>query len=112
MSELTWLTTDRPAQLQRHWDEAYPGIATAGTKISQIEAAGLVPIGYFPLPVSSWIVTYYGPLASRFDAFLARHPGDPRARQIVEAERHEIALFERHARHVSYGFYIARLHGP
>jgi SAM-dependent methyltransferase len=108
VSEITWLTDQRPAELEAHWAAEYPEIATASAKIAALEQAGYMPIGYFPLPTSCWLDHYYRPMQERFTPFLERHGHVVEARAIVEAERHEIELYERYSSFVSYGFFIAR----
>ena len=108
VSELTWLTAERPAELQDHWDREYPAVATASAKVASLERLGFSPIGYFPLPERCWLENYYAPLRRRFPAFLERHGGSEAARALVATEEAEIALYERHRRFVSYGFYVAR----
>jgi SAM-dependent methyltransferase len=108
VSELTWLTHERPAELQDHWNAEYPEVATAAEKMAVLEANGYSPIGYFPLPRHCWLENYYRPMQARFDEFLARNGGTDAAQQIVEAEKYEIDLYERFAAYVSYGFYIAK----
>jgi SAM-dependent methyltransferase len=107
VSELTWLTTERPEELTAHWMSEYPQVATAAEKIAQLERNGFSPVGYFPLGRDCWMDNYYTPMRARFDGFLTRHDGDA-ARAIVAAEEVEIALYERNTDYVSYGFYIAR----
>lgn len=107
VSELTWLTTHRPEELQRHWDSEYPEVATASIKLGQLEDAGYRPIGYFPLPQDCWLENYYRPMQSRFKAFLDRYENSAEAQEVVEAEQAEIDLYERFRNHVSYGFYVA-----
>jgi len=108
VSELTWLTEKRPAALADHWNREYAEVAAASEKMRQIEAAGYIPVGYFPLPKACWLDHYYRPLQASFAGFLERHSGEAMAQDIVDAEEVEIALYERHAEHISYGFYIAR----
>lgn len=108
VSELTWLTQERPTEIERHWQQEYPEVATASAKLKLLEAAGYAPIGYFTLPQRSWLENYYRPLQGRFNAFLSRHPDDPAAHAIVAAEQREIALYECYADYLSYGYYIAR----
>lgn len=108
VSELTWLTRDRPTELTDYWVRAYPEVDTAAAKLAVLEDNGFAPVGYFALSRHCWMENYYKPLQARFPDFLSRHAGDPRASDIVAAEQAEIALYERHADHVSYGFYIAR----
>lgn len=108
VSELTWLTGERPAELEDHWASEYPEVGTASAKLAVLEVCGYTPIGYFPLPERCWLENYYRPLQERFDGFLARHGHSEGARAVVEAERHEIDLYERFAPFVSYGYFVAR----
>lgn len=108
VTELTWLTSDRPAELDDHWQQEYPEVATASVKIAILEANGYSPIGYFPLPESCWLDNYYRPMQDRFAGFLARHDYSEAARAIVEAEQREIGLYERFSPFVSYGCYVAK----
>jgi ubiquinone/menaquinone biosynthesis C-methylase UbiE len=108
VSEITWLTADRPAELQSHWDAEYPEIDVASAKIGILERHGYIPEGYFYLPTSCWIDNYYRPMQDGFDAFLERNGGSDQARGIIECENAEIALYEKHRENYSYGVYIAK----
>lgn len=108
VSEITWLTADRPAELQSHWDSEYPEVDIASAKIGIIERHGYIPEGYFYLPTSCWIDNYYRPMQDGFDAFLERNGGSDQAREIIECEKVEIALYEKYREHYSYGVYIAK----
>lgn len=107
-SEITWLTNSRPSELQDHWNNEYPEIGTASAKIKVLEASGYTPIGYFVLPEHCWLDNYYEPMRKSFDAFLRRNGNSEEARAIVEAERHEIKLYEKYKTYFSYGVYIAK----
>ena len=108
VSEITWLTEQRPQPLQDHWDAEYPEVDTASAKLRVLEQNGYTPIGYFPLAEDCWLDNYYRPMQARFSSFLERHNNAQAAKAIVAAEEREIALYEAHRRHVSYGYYIAR----
>lgn len=108
VSELTWLTAERPAELTEHWQAAYPEVGTASEKMAVLEHAGYSPVGYFVLPETCWLDDYYRPLQARFPAFLDAHGHSAAARAIVAEEEKEIDLYERHSAFVSYGFYVAR----
>lgn len=108
VSELTWLTAERPAELEAHWMREYPEVGTASAKFAVLEANGYSPIGYFALPEHCWSDNYYRPLQSRFEAFLERHGRSEAAQSIVDAEQAEIDLYERFSSYVSYGYYVAR----
>ena len=107
VSELTWLTDERPGEVERYWSAEYPAIATAAEKTGVLEALGYSLEGYFALPGTCWTDNYYAPLEGRFDAFLARH-GSADAEEMIEAQRAEIALYREYGGYYGYGFYIAR----
>lgn len=107
-SEITWLTNSRPSELQSHWHNEYPEIDTASAKIKVLEESGYTPVGYFVLPEYCWLDNYYEPMRSSFGSFLSRHGHSEEARAIVEAERHEIELYEKYRAHYGYGVYSAR----
>lgn len=106
VSEITWLTRNRPEALTQHWHSEYPDIALASEKSQILEDKGFILKGYFPLPKSCWTTHYYEPLQHRFQDFLNENP-DKKATDIIEAEKHEIALYDQYHNYYSYGFYIA-----
>ena len=108
VSEITWLSAARPPELQSHWDGEYPEIDVASAKIGILEQHGYCPEAYFYLPAYCWIENYYRPMQRRFDAFLEQHGRSDQAKGIVEAEKHEIALYEKYSGYYSYGVYIAK----
>lgn len=108
VSELTWFTQDRPQALTQHWHAQYPEVDTAAAKFKILEKHGYALMGYFPLPPHCWLGNYYGPMQARMESFLQRHANSEAALAIVEAERAEIALYERDSAYFGYGFYIAR----
>lgn len=108
VSELTWLTASRPAELEAHWAAEYPEVGTASAKIAALERSGYAPIGYFVLSPHCWLDNYYRPLQHRFASFLDGHSGENAAAALVAAEEREIALYEKYAGYVSYGYYVAR----
>lgn len=108
VSELTWITSTRPQELEDHWHAEYPEVDTASAKIAVLERNGYTPLGYFVLPENCWLDAYYRPLQRRFRGFLEDHGSSEEARAIVAAEEREIALYERYPGYVSYGYYIAR----
>jgi len=108
VSELTWLTNDRPDDLQAHWDSEYPQVDTASAKMAILEKHGFSPIGYFVLPETCWLDNYYRPIQQRLSGFLEIHGHSDVAKAIAAAEETEIDLYERNRMFVSYGYYIAQ----
>jgi SAM-dependent methyltransferase len=108
ISEITWLTQNRPEEIEAHWNAIYPEIAPASAKMRILEENGFSPIGYFTLPESSWMENYYLPMEKRFKSFLEKHPNNPLAINIVKEEEEEMKLYKIYEDFLSYGFYIAK----
>ncbi len=108
VSEITWLTNERPSEIQKHWATEYSEINTASAKISIIEKGGYSPVAYFFLPEHCWLDNYYLPMQNRFTEFLERNANSEKAQAIVDDEKKEIALYEKYKKYYSYGVYIAR----
>lgn len=107
VSEVIWLTMDRPAEINEFWQNEYPEIATPSRKMAILEEQGFVLKGYFPFPKSAWWDNYYLPLQDRFDEFLSSHKSEA-ARQLIEVEKEEIELYEKYGRYYGYGFFIGQ----
>ena len=108
VSEISWITNERPIELEEHWKKEYPEIDTVSNKIKVLERNGYVPVAHFILPTYCWIDNYYKPMQHRFDAFIARNHEVELAKNIVEAEKKEIEIYNKYKDFYSYGFYIAQ----
>jgi ubiquinone/menaquinone biosynthesis C-methylase UbiE len=108
VSEITWTTDSRPTEIQSYWEQEYPEIDTASSKFCILEKNGYSPVGYFVLGEHCWLDNYYRPLQNSFKAFLDRQGHSEEAKAIIEAENHEIEIYERYKSFYSYGVYIAK----
>lgn len=108
VSEITWITNNRPPEIQEYWESEYPEVDTASSKFKTLESNGYSPIAYFLLPEHCWLDNYYRPMQRTFGDFLKRNGNSKEAHAIVSAEEHEITLYEKHKQYYSYGVYIAR----
>lgn len=107
VSEITWITGDRPSELQQYWDGEYPEIDVASSKIAVLEKTGYSPIGYFVLPERCWLDNYYRPMQNRFKDFLDRNGNSEEACAVVASEEREIEMYERYKDYYGYGVYVA-----
>ena len=107
VSEVIWLTTDRPAEIDEFWQNEYPEIASPSRKMEILEKQGFVLKGYFPFPKSAWWDNYYQPLQGRCDEFLSKYQSEA-AKQLIAAVNMEIELYEKYYCYYSYGFFIAQ----
>jgi SAM-dependent methyltransferase len=108
VSEITWITASRPAEIQEYYENEYPEINTASAKIDVLERNGYSPTGYFVLPEYCWLDEYYRPMQDEFQGFLSRNTNSDEAHAIVESEKQEIALYKKYRKYYSYGVYIAK----
>lgn len=108
VTEITWITPDRPKEIENFWTQNYPEIGTASSKINLLEKNGYSLVGYFFLSPDQWIKNYYKPMEARFDDFLKRNNDSTLAKQIVENNKNEMELYLKYKAYYSYGFYIAR----
>jgi len=108
VSEIAWITYDRPQEVDAYWQEAYPQIDTISGKIRVLEQNGFTPVAHLVLPPSCWFDHYYGPMEKRFAAFLEKHDHSAAATQLVEQEKQEIAYYQRYKDYYSYGFFLAK----
>ena len=107
VSEICWLTAKRPDELQSYWNGEYPEIDLSSKKIAILEDNGFKPIAHFVLPPHCWSENYYRPLREGYDAFLERNNYSAGAKELVEYDKQEAALFDKYKDFYSYGVYIA-----
>jgi SAM-dependent methyltransferase len=108
VSEISWITSSRPREIQDFWEAAYPEIGAISEKIAALEQSGYTPVAHFILPPHCWTDNYYDPLEGRFASFLEQYPNVPMALQLVEETKEEIALYKKYKDYYSYGFYLAK----
>jgi ubiquinone/menaquinone biosynthesis C-methylase UbiE len=108
VTEITWMKSDRPKEIEEFWTSLYPEIDTASNKIRLLEYYGFTLLDYFTLKPDSWLVNYYKPIQKRFEDFLARNNQSDLAKKIVEEYEREIELYTRYQDVYNYGFYIAK----
>lgn len=108
VSEASWFTDERPAEIEEFWQDAYPGIDTVPNKVAQMQKAGYVPIASFILPENCWIEHFYEPQVPAEEAFLKKHAGNKAAEDFIANQRHETQLYYRYKEYYGYAFYIGK----
>lgn len=108
VSEVSWFTMERPAEIDGFWQDAYPGIDTIPNKVAQMQRSGYVPVACFILPENCWTENFYVPQVAAQEAFLKKHAGNRNAEQLVASERHEAQLYSRYKEFYGYVFYIGK----
>jgi len=108
VSEASWFTEERPAEIDKFWKDAYPEIDLISTKVKQMEKAGYIPIATFVLPEECWTEHFYIPQAAAQEKFLKKYAGNKTAEEFVENERHEAQLYSKYKEFYGYVFYIGK----
>jgi cyclopropane fatty-acyl-phospholipid synthase-like methyltransferase len=108
VSEISWLTADRPAEIEQYWVNAYPEIDTVNRKLFILEKCGYIPVAHFVLDDSCWLNNYYNPILERSEAFLEKHNYSAEAIEFIEAGRIEADMYTRFKEYFSYVFYIGK----
>ncbi len=108
VTEASWFTPERPAEIERFWQDAYPEIDTIPNKVAQMQQAGYLPVASFVLPENCWIEHFYVPQTAAQEAYLRKHAGDKTVEAFIANERHEALLYEKYREYYGYVFYIGK----
>lgn len=108
VSESTWLTDSRPAEIQRFWDDACPQMDTLSNNIRKMTRQGYRPIATFVLPEICWTENFYLPQAKIQERFLQQHRGSLFVKDFVANQRHEFEMYKKYHQYYGYVFYIGR----
>lgn len=108
VTEASWLTNNRPAEINDFWLNAYPEIDTIPAKVTQMQKAGYIPVATFILPENCWTEHFYVPQAAIQESFLKKHAGNKSAEALVSNERHEAHLYSKYKEYYGYVFYIGK----
>ena len=108
VSEASWFTVERPAEIQKFWQAAYPEIDTIPNKVSQMQKAGYIPVATFILPENCWTEHFYAPLVASQEAFLKKYAGNTTVEEFIASEQHETSLYHKYKAYYGYVFYIGK----
>jgi SAM-dependent methyltransferase len=108
VTENTWFTEERPAEIQEFWDKAYPEIDSVPTKIAQMQKAGYFPIAVFFVPETCWADYYYVQHPQMYKSFLQKYAGNKSAEDFLVSQHFEVELFNKYKAYYGYMFYIGR----
>jgi len=108
VSEASWFTTERPAEIDEFWQDAYPGIDIVSNKLEQMENAGYVPVASFILPENCWTEHFFAPQVSAQKTFLKKNAGNKTAHEFITNQQHETKLYYKYKSFYGYVFYIGK----
>ena len=108
VSEVSWFTERRPAEIDEFWQDAYPEIDTIPNKVKQMQEAGYIPIATFILPDNCWTEHFYTPQVAAQKAFLKKNAGNNAAEEFIVNQQHEAQLYYKYKEYYGYVFYIGK----
>ena len=108
VSEASWFTDERPAEINNFWIEAYPEIDTIPNKVGQMQKAGYIPVATFILPENCWTEHFYALQAEAQEKFLKKYAGNKTAEKLIFYQRHETELYYKYKDFYGYVFYIGK----
>ena len=108
VSEATWFTEERPAEIDDFWNAEYPEIDTIPNKVAQMQRAGYIPVATFVLPENCWIEHFYAPQVNAQKCFLEKNEGNKAAAEFIENQQHETQLYYKYKEYYGYVFYIGK----
>ena len=107
VTENSWFTEERPAEIEEFWQKAYSEIDTIPNKVAQMQKAGYLPIATYVLPESIW-TDYYRWQTIRRKSFLEKYKGNKTAEEFIGYQRYEAALYKEYKAYYGYAFYIGK----
>jgi SAM-dependent methyltransferase len=108
VTENTWFTEERPAEIQAFWDAAYPEIDTIANKVAQMQKAGYLPVAAYVLPEKIWTDFYFDMLPAMQETFLKKYAMNKKVEDFLDSERYEQELYSKYKAYYGYVFYIGK----
>lgn len=108
VSESSWFTEQRPAEIHYFWMESYPEIDTIPNQVPRIQKAGYIPVATFILPENCWTEHYYASQVAARKKFLNKYAGNKTAEELIAFSHHEEELYCKYKEFYGYAFFIAK----
>ncbi|MBN1958507.1 MAG: class I SAM-dependent methyltransferase [Desulfuromonadales bacterium] len=108
VSEASWFTQERPAEIDQFWNTEYPEIDTIPNKVAQLQQAGYIPVASFILPENCWTEHFYTPQVQVQKDFLEKNVGNQAVSEFIANQRHEAQLYESYKKYYGYVFYVGK----
>jgi ubiquinone/menaquinone biosynthesis C-methylase UbiE len=108
VSEASWFTEKRPAEINDFWMDAYPEIDTIPNKAMKMQKSGYIPTATFILPEKCWTENFYEPQVNAQKVFLEKNADNKFAVELITNQRHESELYRKYKEYYGYVFYIGK----
>lgn len=108
ITESSWFTDERPAEINDFWMDAYSEIDTLPNQVTKIYKAGYLPVATFILPENCWTEHYFAPKIAAREIFLNKYAGNKIAEEFAELQSIEEVLYSKYKDYYGYVFFIAK----
>lgn len=106
VSDLTWLTKDRPKEVQEYFDKICT-LNTIEENVRIIKETGFDEVKTFVMGKDGWMVDFYGPQKELIQKLL-KNESDPKKIEMLKEKEEEIEIYEKYWQSYSYVFYICK----
>ena len=100
----SWLTDERPLEIERFWNEAVQGLDTIKDNISTMQKTGYHYITSFTLPEKCWTDNYFIPREAAEKQLLENYPGNKTVEAFIEEDKYEAELYSKYKQYYGYVF--------
>jgi SAM-dependent methyltransferase len=108
ISESSWFTDERPAEINDFWMDAYPEIDLLPNQVAKIHKAGYLPVATFIFPETCWTEHYFAPKIKAQEIFLNKYEGNKAAEELITSQSYEEELYRKYKEFYGYVFFIAK----
>jgi SAM-dependent methyltransferase len=104
----SWLTYERPSEIEKFWVDAGGSIDAIGSNISIMQKIGYSLVAAFVLPEKCWTDTYFIPREAADKALLEKYPGNETVKEYIKENKFEVELYSKYKQYYGYVFYIGK----
>ena len=104
----SWLTDERPREIEKFWTDAVQGIDTVADNILTMQKAGYAFVASFVLPEECWLDHYFIPRNEAEETLVKKYGGSKVLEDYLEGEKYEIELLLQYKQYYGYVFYIGQ----
>ena len=104
----SWLTDERPDEIDKFWSDAGSGLDTIGHNISIMQKSGYGFVAAFAISEKCWTDNYFSPREEAEKAILVKYAGNKSVEEYVESSKYEVELYSKYKQNYGYVFYIGK----
>jgi len=108
VTDASWLTNERPQEIEKFWNDAGCGLNTIEDNISIMQKSGFNLIATFLLPAECWTDNYFTPRNAADKVLLEKYSGNEIVENYIKDNKYEEELYSKYNQYYGYVFYIGK----